>query len=74
MISQPIVIVAYALLLVPIVLRRFRYLLISYEFLILLTTVVLTLMHRSLPFGVPVRFRRGGSRPPLDTLLSFALP
>ena len=57
----------YALLLALIVFRRFRHLLVlvvSYEVLTLLTTIFLLVVHRPLPFGVPVRFRWGG----------FALP
>jgi hypothetical protein len=49
------------------VLRRFRHLLVlllSYELLILLTTISLAAVHRPLPFGVPLQFRWGG----------FALP
>jgi tRNA A-37 threonylcarbamoyl transferase component Bud32 len=58
---------AYALLLALIVLRRFRHLLvlvISYGILTLLTSGLLLVLHRPLPFGVPVGFRWGG----------FALP
>ena len=65
--APAIVIVAYLLLLTLIALRRFRHLvvlLISYEVLILLTTIFLVGVHRPLPFGVPFRFRWGG----------FALP
>jgi membrane-associated phospholipid phosphatase/tRNA A-37 threonylcarbamoyl transferase component Bud32 len=61
------VIVAYALLLALIVLRRFRHLLVlllSYEVLIVLTSIFLVGVHRPLPFGVLFRFRWGG----------FALP
>jgi tRNA A-37 threonylcarbamoyl transferase component Bud32/membrane-associated phospholipid phosphatase len=65
--APAIVIAAYALLVTLIVLRRFRHavvLLISYEALILLTTIFLLIVHRPLPFGVPFHFRWGG----------FALP
>ncbi|HEY1346676.1 MAG TPA: hypothetical protein VGF54_16935 [Streptosporangiaceae bacterium] len=65
--APAIVIGAYALLLALIVLRRFRHLLVlllSYELLILLTTIFLLAVHRPLPFGVPFQFRWGG----------FALP
>jgi tRNA A-37 threonylcarbamoyl transferase component Bud32/membrane-associated phospholipid phosphatase len=65
--APAIVLAAYALLLALIVLRRFRHLLVlllSYEALILLTTIFLTGVHRPLPFGVPFGFRWGG----------FALP
>jgi membrane-associated phospholipid phosphatase/tRNA A-37 threonylcarbamoyl transferase component Bud32 len=61
--APAIVIVAYLLLLALLVLRRFRHLLVlllSYEVLILLTTVFLLGVHRPLPFGVPYRFRWGG--------------
>ncbi len=61
------VMAGYALLLTLIVLRRFRHLLVlvvSYEVLTLLTTVFVLVVHRPLPFGVPIRFRFGG----------FALP
>jgi membrane-associated phospholipid phosphatase len=57
------VIVAYALLLALIVLRRFRHLLVlllSYEVLIALTSIFLVGVHRPLPLGVPFRFRWGG--------------
>ena len=57
------VIAAYVLLLALIVLRRFRHLLVlvvSYEVLTLLTTVFLLIVHRPLPFGVPVQFRWAG--------------
>jgi hypothetical protein len=65
--APAIVIAAYALLLSLVVLRRFRHLLvllISYEALILLTTIFLLVVHRPFPFGVAFRFRWGG----------FALP
>ena len=65
--APAIVIAAYALLLALVVLRRFRHvlvLLLSYELLILLTTIFLAAVHRPLPFGVPFQFRWGG----------FALP
>jgi membrane-associated phospholipid phosphatase/tRNA A-37 threonylcarbamoyl transferase component Bud32 len=61
--APAIVIVAYLLLVALIVLRRFRHLLVlllSYEVLILLTSIFLVVVHRPLPFGVPVRFRWGG--------------
>src|SRR5205807_7867989 len=57
------VIVGYLLLLALIVLRRFRHLLVlvvSYEVLTVLTTVFLLIVHRPLPFGVPVQFRWAG--------------
>jgi tRNA A-37 threonylcarbamoyl transferase component Bud32/membrane-associated phospholipid phosphatase len=57
------VIAGYALLLALIVLRRFRHLLVlvvSYEVLTLLTTIFLLVVHRPLPFGVPVQFRWAG--------------
>jgi tRNA A-37 threonylcarbamoyl transferase component Bud32/membrane-associated phospholipid phosphatase len=57
------VIGAYALLLALIVLRRFRHLLvlvISYGVLTLLTSALLLIVHRPLPFGVPIGFRWGG--------------
>jgi membrane-associated phospholipid phosphatase len=65
--APAIVLAAYTLLLALIVLRRFRHLLVlllSYEALILLTTIFLAAVHRPLPFGVPFGFRWGG----------FALP
>ena len=65
--APAIVLLAYALLVTLIVLRRFRHLLVlllSYEILILLTTIFLTAVHRPLPLGVAFRFRWGG----------FALP
>jgi membrane-associated phospholipid phosphatase/tRNA A-37 threonylcarbamoyl transferase component Bud32 len=65
--APAIVLAAYALLLALVVLRRFRHvlvLLLSYELLILLTTIFLAVVHRPLPFGVPFQFRWGG----------FALP
>jgi tRNA A-37 threonylcarbamoyl transferase component Bud32/membrane-associated phospholipid phosphatase len=65
--APAIVLAAYALLVALIVLRRFRHLLVlllSYEILILLTTIFLAAVHRPLPFGVAFRFRWGG----------FALP
>jgi membrane-associated phospholipid phosphatase/tRNA A-37 threonylcarbamoyl transferase component Bud32 len=61
--APAIVIVAYLLLVALIVLRRFRHLLVlllSYEMLILLTSVFLVGVHRPLPFGVLFRFRWGG--------------
>jgi tRNA A-37 threonylcarbamoyl transferase component Bud32/membrane-associated phospholipid phosphatase len=61
------VIGAYALLLALIVLRRSRHLVvlvISYGILTLLTSALLLIVHRPLPFGVPIGFRWGG----------FALP
>ena len=57
------VIAGYVLLLALIVLRRFRHLLVlvvSYEVLTVLTTVFLLIVHRPLPFGVPVQFRWAG--------------
>jgi tRNA A-37 threonylcarbamoyl transferase component Bud32/membrane-associated phospholipid phosphatase len=57
------VIAGYALLLALIVLRRFRHLLVlvvSCEVLTLLTTIFLLVVHRPLPFGVPVQFRWAG--------------
>jgi len=57
------VIAGYVLLLALIVLRRFRNLLVlvvSYEVLTVLTTVFLLIVHRPLPFGVPVQFRWAG--------------
>jgi len=53
----------YALLLALIAARRFRHLLVlvvSYEVLTLVTTGFLLVVHRTLPFGVPVRFRWAG--------------
>jgi membrane-associated phospholipid phosphatase len=57
------VIAGYVLLLALIVLRRFRQLLVlvaSYWVLTLLTTAFLLIVHRPLPFGVPVQFRWAG--------------
>jgi membrane-associated phospholipid phosphatase/tRNA A-37 threonylcarbamoyl transferase component Bud32 len=57
------VIAGYLLLLALIVFRRFRHLLVlvvSYEVLMLLTTVFLFVVHRPLPFGVLVQFRWAG--------------
>jgi tRNA A-37 threonylcarbamoyl transferase component Bud32/membrane-associated phospholipid phosphatase len=57
------VIAGYVLLLALIVLRRFRHLLVlvaSYGVLTLLTTAFLLIVHRPLPFGVPVQFRWAG--------------
>ena len=57
------VIAGYGLLLALVVLRRFRHLLVlvvSYEVLTVLTTVFLLIVHRPLPFGVPVQFRWAG--------------
>ena len=57
------VIAGYALLLALIAARRFRHLLvlvISYEVLTLLTTLILLVVHRPLPFGVPILFRWAG--------------
>jgi tRNA A-37 threonylcarbamoyl transferase component Bud32/membrane-associated phospholipid phosphatase len=57
------VIAGYALLLALVALRRFRHLLVlvaSYEVLTLLTTIILLVVHRPLPFGVPAQFRWGG--------------
>ena len=57
------VIAGYVLLLALIVLRRFRHLLVlvvSYEVLTLLTTIILLIVHRPLPFGVLVQFRWAG--------------
>ena len=51
------------LLLALIVLRRFRRLLVlvvSYEVLTVLTAAFLLVVHRPLPFGVPVQFRWAG--------------
>ncbi len=57
------VIAGYVLLLALIVLRRFRHLLVlvvSYGVLTVLTTAFLLIVHRPLPFGVPVQFRWAG--------------
>ncbi len=57
------VVAGYLLLLALIVLRRFRHLLVlvvSYEVLTLLTTIILLVVHRPLPFGVPIQFRWAG--------------
>jgi hypothetical protein len=57
------VITGYLLLLALVVLRRFRHLLVlvvSYEALTVLTTLFLLIVHRPLPFGVPVQFRWAG--------------
>jgi tRNA A-37 threonylcarbamoyl transferase component Bud32 len=57
------VIAGYVLLLALIVLRRFRHLLVlvaSYAVLTLLTALFLLVVHRVLPFGVPVQFRWAG--------------
>jgi tRNA A-37 threonylcarbamoyl transferase component Bud32/membrane-associated phospholipid phosphatase len=57
------VIAGYALLLALIAARRFRHLLVlvvSYEVLTLLTTIFLLVVHRPLPFGVPIQFRWAG--------------
>ncbi len=57
------VIAGYVLLLALIAARRFRHLLVlvvSYEALTLLTTIFLLVVHRPLPFGVPVQFRWAG--------------
>ena len=57
------VIAGFVLLLALIVLRRFRRLLVlvvSYEVLTLLTTAFLLVVHRPLPFGVPVQFPWAG--------------
>jgi membrane-associated phospholipid phosphatase len=61
--APAIVIVAYLLLVALIVLRRFRHLLVlllSYEVLIVLTTIFQLVVHRPFPFGVPLLFRWGG--------------
>ena len=62
--AAPVTVIAgYMLLLALIVLRRFRHLLVlvvSYEVLMLLTTVFLLAVHRPLPFGVPAQFRWAG--------------
>jgi tRNA A-37 threonylcarbamoyl transferase component Bud32/membrane-associated phospholipid phosphatase len=57
------VITGYVLLLALIVLRRFRHLLVlvvSYGLLTVLTTAFLLIVHRPLPFGVPVQFGWAG--------------
>ena len=57
------VIAGFVLLLALIVLRRFRRLLVlvvSYEVLTFLTDAFLLVVHRPLPFGVPVQFPWGG--------------
>lgn len=57
------IIAGYALLLALVVLRRFRHLLaliVSYEALTLLTTIFLLVVHRPLPYGVPVQFHWAG--------------
>ena len=53
----------YALLLALVVLRRFRYLvvlIVSYEVMGALTAIILFVVHRTLPFGVPIQFHWAG--------------
>ncbi len=57
------VIAGFVLLLALVAARRFRHLLVlvvSYEVLTLLTTIFLLVVHRPLPFGVPIQFRWAG--------------
>ncbi len=62
--SAPATIFAgYALLLALVVLRRFRYLvvlIVSYEVMGALTAIILFVVHRVLPFGVPIQFHWAG--------------
>jgi tRNA A-37 threonylcarbamoyl transferase component Bud32/membrane-associated phospholipid phosphatase len=57
------VIAAYVLLVALSAARRFRHLLVlvvSYEVLTLVTTIILLVVHRPLPFSVPAEFRWAG--------------